>query len=91
MKIPMPPTGGQGGHYNFGSSRKTRIFDPKRATSENERVPRKFRRLRLRRRRRSRMMSDHPLMTVFVLLLLAVPLFWIGSTLVDLFVRVILN
>ncbi len=78
MKIPMPPTGGQGGHYGRGSQGRTRIFDNRqRASIEGKPVPKRFRRLRLRKRKRSRMGHEHPLMFVFVLVvvgILAIPL-----------------
>ncbi len=73
MKLPLPPTGGQGGHYSFSSTKRPRVFKTKREEDRPERVPRRFRRLRLRRRRRSRMGQEHPGMGLLALALIFVP------------------
>ncbi|MDJ0523401.1 MAG: hypothetical protein QNJ90_15130 [Planctomycetota bacterium] len=74
MKLPLPPTGGQGGHYS-STAAKTRLYDNRKRKRERPaRVPRRFRKLRLRRRRRSRVAGEHPLMTILIVALLAVPL-----------------
>jgi hypothetical protein len=73
MKLPLPPTGGQGGHYGFGATGRTRLFDGSHPGDTPQVVPRRFRRLRLRRRRRSRVMAEHPGMTVLVAAILLMP------------------
>ena len=55
MKSPIPPTGGQGGHYGGGAPGDIRVFDTNPEPSSPTRVPHRFRGVRLRRRKRSEM------------------------------------
>ncbi len=68
MELPIPPTGGQGGRYGSAAGLRTRKHGRKTKASATERarVPRRWRNLRLKRRRRARMERESNLGVVIV-------------------------
>ena len=71
MKITLPPTGGQGGHYGQSPSPAPRLFQKSKTAGVRSFVPRRLRGVRLRRRTRpGRPMERQSLGVRFVILMI---------------------
>ena len=78
MHIPIPPTGGQSGsHYGKNPPPPPKIYFEHSSVPGRDQVPRRFRDIRLRRRRgRRRGMRDtSPALTFFVIVFVVLPIF----------------
>ena len=83
VRIPVPPTGGQGGHYGHNPPPPPKIFHRK-GRRHGKRAPHRFRNLRLRRRTRSRYEPVNPFMTALLIVMIAIPVLFILSALLSL-------